>query len=198
MAQLKTILFVVKVKDAAKVDNTLSTTVTSIKRLFPGLTVNQNTNLPNNDFLYILISESSSLTFTIRYYSRDGILSVVGEACPSAAEDFDLFTNRTMDAVRDDIENKLGLGEVEKVPLIRRNNPVPNYFLSSLDQIIEYDFDKVLVHEKSKYQDIKILRSPTLGNVLILDNAQNLAEGDLNYTRGLMNYGVNSYKGDSV
>lgn len=63
---------------------------------------------------------------------------------------------------------------------------------------MEYDFTDVLFDKKSKYQHVKILKSHTLGNALFLDDLQNLAEKDLPYTHGIMNYGKVSYKDKEI
>src|SRR6218665_478326 len=96
------------------------------------------------------------------------------------------------------LQLSLVVNEVERIPLIKRNNPVPLYFMSSDERLLEYDFDEIKFHDRSKFQDIKILHSPSLGNTLILDELQNLAEADLPYTRGLMKFGENSYKGKLI
>lgn len=54
------------------------------------------------------------------------------------------------------------------------------------------------MNENSKYQNIKILSSPSLGNCLLLDNLQNLAEVDLSYTQGLMNFGKVDYRDKEI
>lgn len=81
---------------------------------------------------------------------------------------------------------------------MKRCNKVPVYFPSSDERVLEYDFNKIIVNENSKYQNIKILSSPSLGNCLLLDNLQNLAESDLNYTHGIMNYGKTDYKDKEI
>ncbi|KAH8020943.1 hypothetical protein HPB51_010333 [Rhipicephalus microplus] len=87
---------------------------------------------------------------------------------------------------------------IERIPLIKRGTPVPNYYTTSDERILEYDFDKIVFEEKSKYQHVKILHSPTLGNCLLLDDLQNLAEKDINYTHGLMKYPSVSYADKEV
>ncbi|CAN7988544.1 unnamed protein product, partial [Ixodes hexagonus] len=80
-----------------------------------------------------------------------------------------------------------------RIPLIKRGATVPNYYTTSDERILEYDFDKIVFEENSKYQHVKILHSPTLGNCLLLDDLQNLAEKDISYTHGLMKYRRVSY-----
>ena len=40
----------------------------------------------------------------------------------------------------------------------------------------------MLFHEKTKYQDIKIMRTGQFGNMLLLDDDPNLADSDKSYT----------------
>lgn len=54
-------------------------------------------------------------------------------------------------------------------------------------------FDK-----RSPYQKIQIIHSKTLGNMLVLDELQNIAESDLIYTESLMCRGVEDYNGKEI
>lgn len=88
---------------------------------------------------------------------------------------------------------------VECLPLLKRGRlDVPHYLISSDERVLEYDFEKVLFHKKSQFQDVKIISSPSLGNTLLLDNLQNLSEADLSYTNALMHKGRISYKDKNV
>ena len=90
-------------------------------------------------------------------------------------------------------------GKIESIPLIKRGRvDKPHYLVSSDDRMMEYDFDDILFHEKSEFQDVKIVSSPSLGNTLLLDNLQNLAEVDLDYTYALMDHGQVSYKDKEI
>eukprot|EP00045_Choanoeca_perplexa_P006712 m.57876 g.57876 ORF g.57876 m.57876 type:complete len:401 (-) comp13751_c0_seq8:31-1233(-) len=64
--------------------------------------------------------------------------------------------------------------------------------------MIQYDFDKLVFHEQSKYQDVKIYHSNQFGNMLLLDDDPNLAESDLSYTQAILGSGRYNYKGKSV
>lgn len=90
-------------------------------------------------------------------------------------------------------------GQSECLPVLRRGRTLrPHFLITSDERIVEYDFDKVLYHRRSEYQDIKIVSSPSLGNTLLLDNLQNLAEEDLNYTYTIMDRGQVSYKDKEI
>lgn len=66
------------------------------------------------------------------------------------------------------------------------------------ERIIEYDIDKVLFDKRSEFQKIQIVHSKTLGNMLILDELQNIAEADLIYTETLMQRGKENYEGKEI
>jgi len=83
--------------------------------------------------------------------------------------------------------------EPEIIPPIKRAHPVFNYYITSDNRIIEYDCDVTLFNQRSDYQKVSVLRSRSLGNILFLDNLQNLGEKDLSYTHGLMNFGQVDY-----
>ena len=102
-----------------------------------------------------------------------------------------------MDQIKNDLTG-LFETDVERIPVLKRGTRVPVYFPSSDERVLEYDFNKILVNENSKYQNVKILSSPSLGNCLLLDNLQNLAEADLNYTQGLMNFGQVDYRDKEI
>ena len=90
-------------------------------------------------------------------------------------------------------------GSTEFLPIIRRGRlDKPHFLVTSDERILEYDFDKLLFHKQSEFQDIKIVSSPSLGNTLLLDNSQNLAEVDLPYTYALMNRGNVSYTNKEI
>lgn len=66
------------------------------------------------------------------------------------------------------------------------------------ERIIEYDIDKVLFDKRSDFQKIQIVHSKTLGNMLILDELQNIAEADLIYTETLMQRGKEDFKDKEI
>lgn len=117
-----------------------------------------------------------------------GLITITFEECLAVSP----FTNPKLEEFRKHLQDKLKT-RVEKIPVIKRGAPIPLYFTTSDERLLEYDFDKIVYQADSEYQNIKILHSPTIGNCLILDDLQNLAESDLNYTQGLMKYGQLSY-----
>lgn len=72
------------------------------------------------------------------------------------------------------------------------------FWYISDERIIEYDIDEVLFDKRSDFQKVQIVHSKTLGNMLILDELQNIAEADLIYTETLMQRGHVSYEGKEI
>lgn len=98
------------------------------------------------------------------------------------------------------LDDKFHLGgRIEYMPLIKRGRiDLPQFLRSSDERILEYDFTEVLFHEKTDFQDVKIVKSPSFGNTLLLDDLQNLAESDINYTHALMNKGSVDYRDKEI
>lgn len=156
-------------------------------------------------------SNGKEIFLTVRYYNMDDdkkLISINGELSKNCGQLFRM--NNLIEKFKDRLNsliqslnndnptaNNKQMDLVETIPLLKRDNRVPSYFLTSDGRVLEYDFDEILVNETTPYQNIKILHSPSLGNCLLLDDMQNLAEADLPYTHGLMNFGQNSYKGNS-
>jgi spermine synthase len=55
-----------------------------------------------------------------------------------------------------------------------------------------------LFDKRSDFQKIQIVHSKTLGNMLILDELQNIAEADLIYTETLMQRGKENFEGKEI
>lgn len=80
-------------------------------------------------------------------------------------------------------------GRIEYTPFIGRGRlDLPRYLTTSDQRVVECDFDKVLFHETSEYQDIKIVSSLSLGNVLLLDDVQIMSEADESYTLEMIGF----------
>ncbi|KAL4704015.1 hypothetical protein ACJJTC_018055 [Scirpophaga incertulas] len=72
------------------------------------------------------------------------------------------------------------------------------YYPTSDERLLEYDIDKVLFDEQSPFQRVQIVHSKTLGNMLVLDDLQNISEVDLIYTETLMQRGKENYEGKEI
>ncbi len=78
------------------------------------------------------------------------------------------------DEVTGDIQQKvaalLDCKKSKKFPKIRRGGSFDVYVPTVDERLVEYDFDKLVFEEDSKYQNVKILHSKMYGNVLLLDD----------------------------
>ncbi|KAL7732440.1 hypothetical protein ACLKA6_004406 [Drosophila palustris] len=99
--------------------------------------------------------------------------------------------------VENAIAKKLNALWGQKLPTLKRGD-VARYFPSSDERIIEYDIDTLVYEARSPFQKIQIMHSKTLGNMLILDELQNIAESDLIYTETLMGRGIENYEGKEI
>ncbi|CAG2056333.1 unnamed protein product [Timema podura] len=79
---------------------------------------------------------------------------------------------------------------------IRGASTIP--VLSKDERLLEYDIDKVVYEQRSQFQKILIVHSRSLGNLLLLDDLQNLSESDLIYTETLMQRGKENYRGKEI
>lgn len=82
-------------------------------------------------------------------------------------------------------------------PLIRGGAYDP-YVPTTDGLLIQYDFDALICHQQSEYQDIKIFHSAQFGNMLLLDDDPNMAESDDVYTDAIMGSGKHSFAAQTV
>ncbi|RWS08369.1 spermine synthase-like isoform X1 [Dinothrombium tinctorium] len=198
--------------------HSLDSSVETVKRTLRSMfALNSEFDIPvGNGLLCVLSSNAentvnTSLTVTIRLHRNQNFVSINIDSCEplipadcNTLEANDLrgleaisLSNNTMDKLRRQLSDALGI-EVEKIPVLKRGLAVPNYFSSSDERVLEYDFEKILFNKRSSFQHIRILHSKTLGNALLLDDLQNLADSDIAYTHSLMKYGEICYEGKEV
>ncbi|XP_037298970.1 spermine synthase [Manduca sexta] len=72
------------------------------------------------------------------------------------------------------------------------------YYPTSDERLLEYDIDSVLFDEQSSFQRVQVVHSKSLGNMLVLDDLQNISEADLIYTETLMQRGKENYEGKEI
>lgn len=81
---------------------------------------------------------------------------------------------------------------------IKRGGPFERYFPTADERLLEYDIDKLVFEARSPYQKVQIVHSKSLGNLLVLDELQNMSEADLIYTETLMQRGKENYAGKEI
>ncbi|KAG7202370.1 hypothetical protein KM043_018694 [Ampulex compressa] len=81
---------------------------------------------------------------------------------------------------------------------IKRGGPFERYFPTADERLLEYDIDKLVFEARSPYQKVQIVHSKSLGNLLVLDELQNMSEADLIYTETLMQRSKENYTGKEI
>uniref|UniRef100_A0A182WAJ1 PABS domain-containing protein n=1 Tax=Anopheles minimus TaxID=112268 RepID=A0A182WAJ1_9DIPT len=127
--------------------------------------------------------EQGLITINVEYYRKDG-----DEAKISFEQIRELENN---------LVQKLKLNHGQSLPPLQRG-PLTRYFPTADERVIEYDIDRVLFDKRSEFQKIQIVHSRSLGNMLVLDELQNIAEADLIYTETLMCRGAENYAGKEI
>ncbi|XP_017777672.1 PREDICTED: spermine synthase isoform X2 [Nicrophorus vespilloides] len=101
-----------------------------------------------------------------------------------------------------EIEQKISLTvssfRSKMFPPLKRGSTLDVYLTSSDERLLEYDIDQVVFEERTQYQKVQIVHSRSLGNMLVLDDLQNISEADLIYTETLMCRGKEDYKDKDI
>ncbi|XP_048260443.1 spermine synthase isoform X2 [Bombus terrestris] len=124
------------------------------------------------------------ITVNIEYYKRDE---------EEALLDFEQW--RYLEA---DVAMALNSQRSKRLPPVRRGTIYDLYLTLSDDRLLEYDIDKLVFEARSPYQKVQIVHSKSLGNLLVLDELQNISEADLIYTETLMQRGKENYTGKEI
>ncbi|CAH1228347.1 SRM [Branchiostoma lanceolatum] len=108
------------------------------------------------------------------------------------------ITEESLKDVEQKFRRVLSSKKSKRLPFIKRGMRLDPYITTTSEQIVEYDFDRVVYEENSPYQNIKILHSPQYGNLLLLDDDQNLAESDAAYTYAMTGNGREDFMNKDV
>ncbi|XP_031632928.1 spermine synthase-like [Contarinia nasturtii] len=159
---------------------------------FPQLKLIFETN--TSDGYLCVFSQNDTIFLNVRFFNH-GIIAINIEYFKNDIEQ-PLVTFDLTRQVRNHLEKTLNaIGHA--YPPIHRSQ-IRKYFLSSDDRIFEFDIDKVIFEGTSPFQKIQIVHSKSLGNILVLDELQNIAESDLIYTETLMQRGIENYEGKEI
>ncbi|KAK5647159.1 hypothetical protein RI129_002051 [Pyrocoelia pectoralis] len=131
---------------------------------------------------------------TLRIFSN-GTITLNIEYLKGDDQDYIL----TLEKYREMERNLRGCGILNdtRYPSIHRGT-FSRYFVSSDDRLLEYDIDSILFEERSRFQKVQVVHSKSLGNMLVLDDLQNISEADLIYTETLMLRGKENYKDKEI
>ncbi|KAG7202368.1 hypothetical protein KM043_018694 [Ampulex compressa] len=97
-----------------------------------------------------------------------------------------------------DVAMALNSQRSKRLPPVRRGTVYDLYLTLSDERLLEYDIDKLVFEARSPYQKVQIVHSKSLGNLLVLDELQNMSEADLIYTETLMQRSKENYTGKEI
>ncbi|XP_063846677.1 spermine synthase-like [Scylla paramamosain] len=145
---------------------------------------------------HFALYSSDSMTVSIKMYNN-GLVSATVEYYTENVNKHKIL-NDDGRRIEKQLREKFDCSVTKVLPAIKRTPPINPYFTTSDDRILEYDVDKLVFEEKTEFQKVQIYHTKSFGNMLVLDDLQNLAESDTAYTHGLMSKGVESYEGKEV
>ncbi|XP_077270472.1 spermine synthase isoform X3 [Temnothorax americanus] len=123
------------------------------------------------------------ITLNIEYYKQDDQEALL------------TFEWRYLEA---DVAMALNSQRSKRLPPVTRGTIYDLYLTLSDERLLEYDIDKLVFEARSPYQKVQIVHSKSLGNLLVLDELQNMSEADLIYTETLMQRGKENYAGKEI
>nr|CAD7605248.1 unnamed protein product [Timema genevievae] len=128
---------------------------------------------------------------------QSGRMAVVGNTLELEVDYFST-QGASVRKLEKEFGNKLGNERSNAYPAVTRGSCIYKYFPTADERLLEYDIDKVVYEQRSQFQKILIVHSRSLGNLLLLDDLQNLSESDLIYTETLMQRGKENYRGKEI
>uniref|UniRef100_U5EQP4 Putative spermidine synthase n=1 Tax=Corethrella appendiculata TaxID=1370023 RepID=U5EQP4_9DIPT len=164
-----------------------------LEKYFP--TIKISYDMLTDDGYLCILSEKDGVIITIRFFNQ-GLITFNIEYYKSDAEEAKLSFESSRE-LENTLVQKLKFSHGQSLPALKRG-PLTKYFPTADERIIEYDIDKVLFDKRSEFQKIQIVHSKSLGNMLVLDELQNIAEADLIYTETLMQRGKENYEGKEI
>ncbi|KAG8307182.1 spermine synthase-like [Homalodisca vitripennis] len=168
----------------------ISTIKEALSNFIPGMKDVHSTNFEDGGFLLVLTASRDSF-ITVRGFPQ-GLVSINIEYFQEEGTE-QLLTYEAVKQLETVLTNVTGSKKSHKFPAIQRGSKIDRYFVTSDGRIIEMDIDAVIFNEQSPYQRVQVLHSKTMGNLLVLDELQNLSERDLIYTETLMQRGKEDY-----
>nr|CAH7712225.1 unnamed protein product [Callosobruchus chinensis] len=172
---------------ATNIENVLKDYLTSLKQVH---------GLPFQGGLLRLYTADPGVTVFLRVYGN-GLITINMEYF-KGDKDNPLLTFELSKVLEQKLQVQLASFRSKMFPPIKRGGQLDVYLSSSDERLLEYDIDKVLFEEISPYQKVQIVHSKSLGNILVLDDLQNIGESDLIYTETLMARKIENYKDKEI
>lgn len=151
--------------------------------------------LTADGYLCILNEAGSGTIVTIRFFEQ-GLITINVEYYRKDGDEPKISFEQTRE-LENGLVQTLKFNHGQSLPPLQRG-PLTRFFPTADERVIEYDIDRVLYDKRSDFQKIQIVHSKSLGNMLVLDELQNIAEADLIYTETLMRRGVEDYAGKEI
>ncbi|XP_063621209.1 spermine synthase isoform X2 [Cydia splendana] len=143
-----------------------------------------------------LLTGKKGTTVSVRLFDR-GLVTVNIEYYKEDSEE-PLISFKNTKLLEGSVRISLECERVKLLPTIKRGYKFDVYLTSSDERLLEYDIDNVVFDEQSPFQRVQIVHSKSLGNMLVLDDLQNISEADLIYTETLMQRGKENYEGKEI
>ncbi|CAH1381688.1 hypothetical protein MTP99_005634 [Tenebrio molitor] len=171
----------------SNIENVLREHLTSLKTL---------TTVPFDADTLKLYSFDGGVAATLRVFNT-GLITLNIEFLKAEAQESHLTFERCRELDRDIVERVVGIQQSQAYVPVKRGT-FRRYYPTSDDRLLEYDIDELVFEERTPYQKIQIVHSKSLGNMLVLDDLQNISEADLIYTETLMGRGVEDYRDKEI
>ncbi|XP_054261023.1 spermine synthase-like [Macrosteles quadrilineatus] len=137
-----------------------------------------------DSFITVRAFTKGVISINIEYYRENG--------------DEPFLSFETIRQLEENLTKQTKSTRSHKYPALTRGGNIDRYFLTADERLIEYDIDAVVFEEQSPYQKVQIFHTKSFGNMLVLDENQNMSERDLIYTETLMQRGKEDYAGKEI
>ncbi|XP_077297738.1 spermine synthase isoform X2 [Arctopsyche grandis] len=166
-----------------------------LRKHLPGLSAAARVQMPHAGGALLLLLADRGASVSVRVFPQ-GLITVNIEYYKADGDKplLDFESARALEAV---LRKQLNCSKGQAYPPIKRTL-FGRYFPSADERLLEYDIDSVIHESTSPFQKIQIVHSKSLGNMLVLDELQNIAEADLIYTETLMQRGKENFEGAEI
>lgn len=166
---------------------------TALKDYIPNLILSADIKVDDGSLK--LLSGKKGSTVSVRLFDR-GLVTVNIEYYKEENEE-PLISLKSARVLESQLKKYINIIKSQAYAPIKRCL-FGRYYPTSDERLLEYDIDAVVFDEHSPFQRVQIVHSKSLGNMLVLDDLQNISEADLIYTETLMQRGKENYEGKEI